>query len=283
MAPPRKRARTSPANTAASSPPASTPSASKLVSVPDSTSPVASDAWTPAQETALLKLLIHHKPAGLHKHFNMLSIYNSLQSQGLTHTNPIRGVPAVAIEHMLPQRIWDKLHSLYDLDTLDEREEHYRLSNEPRESSEEPNERSEWQFTHEFVLDAPKVNAINAQQADDLSEKMFARRLKPDSEASSSPPLEERLTAGTSQTPPAKGNRAKGSARGTRTSLRQGGPAGGRRGSRTTTATTSTAGDEEEERQEEDGEEAEVAKPSRATRGSVRTASKKGKGSKKKG
>ncbi|KAI9671662.1 MAG: hypothetical protein M1831_003190 [Alyxoria varia] len=61
------------------------------------------DAWTPTQESALFKLLIHNKPTGLHKHMHMLSIFQALRSQGhvhaptspsLTPAPPLYNVPA---------------------------------------------------------------------------------------------------------------------------------------------------------------------------------------------
>jgi MRG-binding protein len=51
--------------------------------------------------------------AGIHKHFRMLAISNALSSHGFTSsTTPHTRIPG----------IWAKLHTLYDLDALDERE-----------------------------------------------------------------------------------------------------------------------------------------------------------------
>jgi MRG-binding protein len=52
---------------------------------------------------------------GMHKHFRMISIANALQSHGYSYNSssgPHTRIPG----------IWAKLHSLYDLDALDERE-----------------------------------------------------------------------------------------------------------------------------------------------------------------
>lgn len=52
--------------------------------------------------------------AGFHKHFRMISIHNDMRSHGFaTEDAPHTRIPG----------IWKKLHQLYDLDTLDERED----------------------------------------------------------------------------------------------------------------------------------------------------------------
>ena len=56
----------------------------------------------------------------MHKHFRMLSISNHLTTHGHTH-------PALA-PHMRIPGIWTKLGQLYDLKTLDEREDAFPLS-----------------------------------------------------------------------------------------------------------------------------------------------------------
>ncbi|KAK6525687.1 hypothetical protein TWF281_010738 [Arthrobotrys megalospora] len=73
--------------------------------------PQAPDNWTDEQEITLFKAIIKWKPAGMHKHFRMLSIANLMKNHGVadTHTN----IPG----------IWKKLESLYYLDAVDEQEE----------------------------------------------------------------------------------------------------------------------------------------------------------------
>ena len=98
-----------------------------------------SGPWTPTQETALYKLIIHHKPTGLHKHMHMLSIYHSLRSQGHVHlhSNPSqkhpKGTAAAATytstPHLRIPALWEKLRQLYDLEALDEREDSWRFGN----------------------------------------------------------------------------------------------------------------------------------------------------------
>ena len=192
---------------------------------------------------------------------------------------------------MLPQQIWEKLKGLYDLETLDEREELHRLSNISREGSAESDnrntpasQREEWQFTREFALDGPRHDHLNIEQAEDFAMQMFGRRLKSGSEPASSPPLEERSI--TDDTPILK-SKGRGGTKATRNKSRQSVAAAGRRGSRTTTATTSTAGDDDEEHIEEgeaaEGADAAKEKPTRSVRGSTRDATRRGKGVKKKG
>ncbi|KAF3917459.1 hypothetical protein ABW21_db0208649 [Orbilia brochopaga] len=69
------------------------------------------DNWTEEQEITLFKAIIKWKPAGMHKHFRMLSIANLMKNHGVadTHTN-IQG-------------IWAKLATLYNLEAADDQEE----------------------------------------------------------------------------------------------------------------------------------------------------------------
>lgn len=93
---------------------------------PTDASTVATDPWTPSQESALFKAIIRAKPAGMHKHMHMLTISQAVRdSYNVSrHTPEEHGLPA----HLHNQGIWQKLQQLYDLPALDEREESYRLS-----------------------------------------------------------------------------------------------------------------------------------------------------------
>ncbi len=76
------------------------------------------DPWTDEEETLLFKSLVRWKPTGMHKHFRMLAIFENFRSNGFGGS--ARREPA---EHVRIPAIWAKLHSLYDLDALDERED----------------------------------------------------------------------------------------------------------------------------------------------------------------
>ncbi|EWC43507.1 hypothetical protein DRE_07507 [Drechslerella stenobrocha 248] len=72
---------------------------------------LAPNSWTDEQEITLFKAIIKWKPAGMHKHFRMLSIANLMKNHGVadTHTN----IPG----------IWKKLETLYLLEAVDDQEE----------------------------------------------------------------------------------------------------------------------------------------------------------------
>lgn len=60
--------------------------------------------------------------SGLHKHFRMISIHNDMRSHGFASEDaPHTRIPG----------IWKKLHQLYDLETLDSRENDFAFSDEP--------------------------------------------------------------------------------------------------------------------------------------------------------
>ncbi|KAF2771909.1 CT20-domain-containing protein [Teratosphaeria nubilosa] len=106
--PPRKKARVSQA-TSPSNPKTPTPTTDAR---PD-------DAWTDEEEIGLFKGLMTWKPTGIHKHFRLLALHQFLLTNHYIHPgNP----------HTRPAGIWRKLHTLYDLNALDEREDARQLS-----------------------------------------------------------------------------------------------------------------------------------------------------------
>ncbi|KAF2265921.1 CT20-domain-containing protein [Lojkania enalia] len=169
--PPRKKAKASAASTPLAESQPKTPQETVPTpsqdpgSSPQNENSVLNDPWTDDQETQLFKSMIRWKPTGLHKHFRMISIHSNLRSHGfVTEDTPHTRIPG----------IWRKLHSLYDLRALDDRENAYTFHDlpdpvDPRESARIP----------EFAL-----------PEDEFGELMWQKRFHgPESEVSSSPPL----------------------------------------------------------------------------------------------
>lgn len=103
--------------------------------------------------------------AGLHKHFRMISIHNDMTSHGFaTEKAPHTRIPG----------IWKKLDQLYDLETLDARENEFAFSDQP-----DPVERAQAEDLPDFEL-----------PEDEFGEMLWQSRFR-DSESSeaSSPPL----------------------------------------------------------------------------------------------
>ncbi|ETN36679.1 uncharacterized protein HMPREF1541_08957 [Cyphellophora europaea CBS 101466] len=129
----------------------------KVEEVPDSVL----DQWTDDQESALLRACVQWKPAGMHKHFRMISIRNQLLNEGLI--NETDG-------HTTVTGIWKKLGTLYDLPRLDEREDSV-VNDSPEDESHN--------YFRDFEL-----------PGDDFDAMMWDRRLAPD--GTSSPEMSRR-------------------------------------------------------------------------------------------
>lgn len=68
--------------------------------------------WTIEQEIALFKAICRFKPAGRHKHFRMLAIYQMVNNSNINSSSPLT-----------TRDIWEKLRTLYNLEGLDELED----------------------------------------------------------------------------------------------------------------------------------------------------------------
>jgi MRG-binding protein len=156
--PPRKKAKASAASTPLVDAQPKTPMDSGRASQ------ARDDTWADDQETQLFKSMIKWKPTGMHKHFRMISIHADMRSHGFASDDaPHTRIPG----------IWRKLHDLYDLRALDERENAYAFSEEP-----DPTDPDESHQLPDFEL-----------PEDDFGELMWQRHFHgPESLAASSPP-----------------------------------------------------------------------------------------------
>lgn len=179
--PPRKRAKASAASTPLAETQPKTPQDTGVTSQSQEQE-LLNDPWADDQETQLFKSMMKWKPtgkdrngtgsrrklttsAGIHKHFRMISIHADMRSHGFaTDDAPHTRIPG----------IWRKLHQLYDLRALDEREIAYAYSEDP--DPLDPEEAS----------DVPGFELPE----DEFGEMMWERRFhSSESEAASSPPM----------------------------------------------------------------------------------------------
>ncbi|KAF2628985.1 CT20-domain-containing protein [Macroventuria anomochaeta] len=119
--PPRKKAKASAASTPLGDGQPGTPQASIALAQEE----LLNDPWEDEQEIQLLKSMMKWKPTGLHKHFRMISIHNDMTSHGFaTEKAP----------HTRIRGIWKKLDQLYDLETLDARENEFAFPEDAAET-----------------------------------------------------------------------------------------------------------------------------------------------------
>jgi MRG-binding protein len=113
---------------------------------------------------------------GIHRHFRMMAIAKDFQSHGYTAPN---------IEHTRPSGIWDKLESLYDLEVLNERENHHMgISNTPSEEAQSAEEQAAIEEETEEGEDNPWRRRDFGLPDEDFEELAFAKRLDSDRESS---------------------------------------------------------------------------------------------------
>ncbi|KAF9580781.1 hypothetical protein BGW38_002430, partial [Lunasporangiospora selenospora] len=93
--------------------------------------------WDENMEMALFYASIKFKPVGMHKHFRMINLHRHFTK--LSHT------PCTI------QDLWDKLGTMYDLQTLDERED-LGLFAEDEEMDEDEDRDFSFKHSEEFVL-----------------------------------------------------------------------------------------------------------------------------------
>ncbi|KAG0209014.1 hypothetical protein BGX28_000198 [Mortierella sp. GBA30] len=100
---------------------------------------VTDNKWDETMEMALCYAAIKFKPIGMHKHFRMINLHK--------HFNKHSHTPCTIAE------LWEKLGTMYDLQTLDEREDLgiFDDENEEEELSEEEQDIS-FKHSEEFVL-----------------------------------------------------------------------------------------------------------------------------------
>lgn len=174
--PPRKKAKASAASTPLGDGQPGTPQTSNTLAQDE----LLNDPWEDEQEIQLLKSMMKWKPTGkwhlslseintnvtgLHKHFRMISIHNDMTSHGFaTEKVPHTRIPG----------IWKKLDQLYDLETLDARENEFAFSDDP-----DPTKREEAETLPDFEL-----------PEDEFGEMMWQSRFREsESPEASSPPI----------------------------------------------------------------------------------------------
>ena len=109
------------------------------------------ESWTDDQEIGLLKAMMRWKPVGMHKHFRMMAIREYLLTEGLIGSEE---------EHTRIPGLWEKLGSLYDLSTLDDRED--SIINGVNDDGDEDSDSF----------------SIFTLPSDEYGERMFEKRLK---------------------------------------------------------------------------------------------------------
>ncbi|KAI9691403.1 MAG: hypothetical protein M1820_009675 [Bogoriella megaspora] len=183
--PPRKKAKVSSASSPRNSQPKTPldPTETGDKGTPQAADDI-SDPWTDEQETELFRSIIQWKPTGIHKHFRMLSISNSLVSHGISRAKaPHTRIPG----------IWEKLRTMYDLATMDEREYVHAGYSESNVFADSP------QLDEESDEDVPREFTLPWE---DYGDMMWQRRFA--SSPSTSEPEVPDIAVGKEDQPPAR-------------------------------------------------------------------------------
>ncbi len=154
------------------------------------------ESWTDDQEIGLLKATMRWKPVGMHKHFRMMAIREYLLTEGLIGYEE---------EHTRIPGLWEKLGSLYDLSTLDDRED--SIINGVNDDGDEDSDSF----------------SIFTLPSDEYGERMFEKRLKP--EGTDSPAMQfsrRESTVADTDEPRSSPVSLRGSGRSARASTRRG-------------------------------------------------------------
>ncbi|KAG0039850.1 hypothetical protein BGZ83_002710 [Gryganskiella cystojenkinii] len=143
---------------------------------------VGANAWDETMEMALCYAAIKYKPVGMHKHFRMINLHR--------HFNKCSPTPCTITE------LWEKLGTLYDLSTLDERED-LTLFMGDGEEEEEEEEEDEDEDTDEISFKHSEEFVLPFYEFDDHVREIIIK----EEESRHPSPSPMRTTRGGSQTP----------------------------------------------------------------------------------
>ncbi|KAG0380166.1 hypothetical protein BGX24_009781, partial [Mortierella sp. AD032] len=126
------------------------------------------NSWDESMEMALFYAATKFKPVGMHKHFRMVNLHK--------HFNKHSPTPCTIAE------LWDKLESMYDLQTLDEREDSGLFADEDDDEEEDSDsEEKDFSFknSEEFVLPLPDYDHLVTEVANPHSHNEPSRNPSP--------------------------------------------------------------------------------------------------------
>ncbi|KAG0220600.1 chromatin modification-related protein EAF7-domain-containing protein [Mortierella sp. GBAus27b] len=113
----------------------------------------ADNKWDETMEMALFNAIIKYKPVGMHKHFRMINLHR--------HFNKHSSTPCTIAE------LWEKLGTMYNLQTLDEREDSSMMVEEEEEEAGSDDEQDiSFKNSEEFVLPFNEFDHLVSDGAD---------------------------------------------------------------------------------------------------------------------